>query len=307
MVRNVPSAADDPRDTGAVGRSPRRLLAPAAWLLVLAGTLLPTVLAREVFGADPAWLFPAQLTVVGAVLLASVAAERFRPLGTLAAALTVAQFQFRVSPSLVERLPNVSVPAGAGTLLTHELLQFALTAALLAALFARGYSREDLFLRSSDLSATVSSPRLPGLVRGRSWRLVGAAVGLPVVLTTAGFLAASGAGFEFGGRAPADLARLAGVVVALSAVNAFSEEVVFRAVPLADLSRAVGRRHAAVLLGAFFGLSHYYGTPGGVPGVLMSAFLGWFLAESLLGTRGLTAAWALHFLLDVVIFSAVLY
>ena len=53
----------------------------------------------------------------------------------------------------------------------------------------------------------------------------------------------------------------------------------------------------------FFGLGHFYGVPNGVPGVLLSSFLGWFLGKSLLETKGFFWAWLLHFLPDVIIFT----
>lgn len=55
-----------------------------------------------------------------------------------------------------------------------------------------------------------------------------------------------------------------------------------------------------------FGIPHYLGTPGQLIGVLAAGFLGWFLAKSVLETKGLGWAWFVHFLQDVIIFVAVL-
>ena len=55
---------------------------------------------------------------------------------------------------------------------------------------------------------------------------------------------------------------------------------------------------------ALFGVPHYFGTPSGIPGVLMAGFLGWLLALSLIETQGLLVAWALHFVQDVVIIGS---
>jgi hypothetical protein len=51
-------------------------------------------------------------------------------------------------------------------------------------------------------------------------------------------------------------------------------------------------------------LAHIYGTPNGVFGVIASGTLGWFLAKSVIETRGLGWAWFIHFLQDVVIFGS---
>lgn len=58
-----------------------------------------------------------------------------------------------------------------------------------------------------------------------------------------------------------------------------------------------------MIVAVFFGMAHYlYGTPAGVVGFLMTAFLGWLLAKSMLETRGLFWPWFIHFVPDVVIF-----
>jgi hypothetical protein len=41
-------------------------------------------------------------------------------------------------------------------------------------------------------------------------------------------------------------------------------------------------------------------------GVVLAGFLGWFLAKSVLETRGIGLAWFIHFVLDVIIFVAIL-
>lgn len=60
-----------------------------------------------------------------------------------------------------------------------------------------------------------------------------------------------------------------------------------------------------MLSGALFGGVHYFGIPGGLIGVALAGFLGWLLAKSITETRGVFWAWSLHFLQDLVIFTAV--
>jgi len=51
-----------------------------------------------------------------------------------------------------------------------------------------------------------------------------------------------------------------------------------------------------------FGIFHYWGvTPSGIFGVLISAYLGYFLAKSIQETKGFYWAFIIHFMLDVVI------
>lgn len=99
-----------------------------------------------------------------------------------------------------------------------------------------------------------------------------------------------------------ELGDLIGWAILFSAMNAFSEEAIFRmgivAPPYGQLSLPI----IAVISGVLFGLPHYFGQPSGPVGVLMAGFLGWLLALSLLETQGMGIAWGIHFVQDVVIF-----
>ncbi len=88
-----------------------------------------------------------------------------------------------------------------------------------------------------------------------------------------------------------------------AALNAFNEEMTYKASFLSVLENVVGKHQALLLMAAYFGVAHFYGVPYGVIGVLMAGFLGWFLGKSMLETRGLWWAWFIHFLQDVLIFA----
>ena len=62
----------------------------------------------------------------------------------------------------------------------------------------------------------------------------------------------------------------------------------------------------AIFSGLWFGVPHYFGTPGKIPGVLMAGFLGWIAAISILETGGIAVAWAIHFVQDVPIITMLL-
>nr|WP_223169140.1 CPBP family intramembrane glutamic endopeptidase [Microbacterium sp. MF43] len=93
-------------------------------------------------------------------------------------------------------------------------------------------------------------------------------------------------------------------IVAFAAMNAFSEEMTYRAPMLATLDPAVGSGHALWQSALFFGVAHYFGTPGGLLGAAASIFMGWLLSKAMLETRGLFWAWFIHFLSDVAIFAS---
>ncbi len=89
-------------------------------------------------------------------------------------------------------------------------------------------------------------------------------------------------------------------VFALS--NSFVEESIFR-FSFASVIESTGQsRYISQGLSALtFGVVHYFGTPSGIPGVLMAAFIGWFLSKSIHETKGFFWAWFIHFLQDVII------
>lgn len=93
--------------------------------------------------------------------------------------------------------------------------------------------------------------------------------------------------------------------IGFAVINALAEEGIFRfSIVSVFLSAGVPAGTAAITSGVIFGGLHYFGTPGGIPGVLMAGFIGWFLAKSIIETRSFAWAWIIHAAQDVVIFTA---
>ncbi|MGW9349130.1 CPBP family intramembrane glutamic endopeptidase [Nocardiopsis flavescens] len=91
------------------------------------------------------------------------------------------------------------------------------------------------------------------------------------------------------------------LVIPLAAMNAFTEEVIFRLpfVTMGD-NDTNSRTYGLVMSSAVFGAYHYWGlAPNGLVGAIMSAFLGFVLAKSMQETRGFFWAFAIHLALDV--------
>lgn len=284
--------------------SSRRLVLATAWAFVLVGTDVPRIVATELFAVDPGWLLPTQVLLILGLLGLSVLDERFRPLQTVALALLAVTLLALVSVTDVLASLGVALPSGMWTTVANLLLKGLVALGLCAILLARGDDRSSLFLNRGDLSVTAVPERMPGFRRSRSWWRLGAFWAALTTLTTLGFLVVAGARFSFWTLAPSQLFGIAIIVTIGAAVNAAAEEFIFRAAPLADITALFGKNHAMVFLGALFGSSHYYGTPGGPMGVLMTFFLGWWLTKSILETRGIALAWSVHFLLDFVILWA---
>lgn len=94
--------------------------------------------------------------------------------------------------------------------------------------------------------------------------------------------------------------------VLLSVFNSLTEEIIFRVIGIEGLSSVLSISVLATLSGVWFGIPHYFGTPGKIPGVLMAGFLGWIAAISIVETGGIAAAWGIHFVQDVPIITMLL-
>lgn len=93
-------------------------------------------------------------------------------------------------------------------------------------------------------------------------------------------------------------------VLVFSVINSFVEEMITRFGVVVSLKDFFSDKIISIVSALIFGTIHFYGTPGGIVGVLFSGFLGWFLAKSIIETKGIFWAWLIHLLQDIVIFSA---
>lgn len=94
------------------------------------------------------------------------------------------------------------------------------------------------------------------------------------------------------------------IVFALS--NSFVEESITRFGVVVVLKDILKEKTIAIVSALIFGTIHYWGNPRGILGVILAGFLGWLLTKSILETKGIFWAWLIHFLQDVIIFSALL-
>ncbi len=160
-------------------------------------------------------------------------------------------------------------------------------------------------LRLGDTGAMAPHVAWMGFGDTDGWDVVGPPLAVwPLVVTTVVVWLQVVRGASLAG---AEVARRLTMAVAWSlpfaAVNALTEELIFRAVPVQVLVGHADPLAIAVVCGVLFGVPHWFGTPGKVPGVLMAAFLGWVMAQSVLDTGGLGWAWAIHVAQDVPIIA----
>lgn len=94
------------------------------------------------------------------------------------------------------------------------------------------------------------------------------------------------------------------LVILFSFTNSLAEELIFRFGVLGGLFEHYPKRIVLIISAILFGLPHYFGWPSGFIGVLLSGTLGYVLAKATLETKGLSVAWVIHFVQDVIIFTA---
>lgn len=274
---------------------------------MLLTSALPKVVLQEIFGQTVSADMQAvmSLGVIFIALLATLTWQplrRLRPFFVLFVVLVVSQWL--VYNRLDQWLPfypawlrNTSFNV---YMLAEQSLNLIVTLVIIAALFLMRKKRQDFFLVRGDIAAPVGPIRWLGVKQGERWNKFGGWLTFFISLGTLAFLIIAG-------RPSLDIVIRAlpflPAVLLAAALNAFNEEVTYKASFLSVLESPVGPRQALYMVAAYFGIGHYYGVPYGVVGVLLATFLGWILAKSMQETRGLFWAWFIHFWQDVWIFS----
>lgn len=183
--------------------------------------------------------------------------------------------------------------------ITYQVCALAMTAGVIGLVRALG-ARERL-LRRGDGDAPAARLRVLGVAAGEPWRVVlrNFAVIATIATAVVVFLQVTRGAPGFG----AWLVPALALAFPFAAVNAAVEEGLLRVALLEGTAEVLGNERAALLSGGLFGAVHYFGVPGGLPGVVMAGFLGFVLARSVVETGGALGAWFVHFLQDVVIFT----
>ena len=188
---------------------------------------------------------------------------------------------------------------------SYQLLTLGLAALVIALsrLLAGAGSFE--YLIPSRLSGHVTPEPLVGIRAGKDddWKALGLnfLIVISVVTAIAIYLQIiNSGGFVF------SIGAVLLPAILFAFVNSFTEEVIFRfSIVSVFLGNGAAARIAALSSGLLFGAVHYWGSPGGIPGVFLAGFLGWLLAKSIAETRSLAWAWIIHFAQDVIIFTAI--
>lgn len=272
---------------------------------MLVVSILPNALLHELTGGSPAWLGWAKIGLLTGLAVTMLFWQALRPLRNFIL-LLLAIF---VSEMVVGLLTGSALWQGwfggasapfTSSMLGIQLGRLMVSLLMIGVLLLLGYRRTDFFLVRGKLDAPITPVRWLGFSQPEPWTKFGGQFALYISLGTLLFLI-------LGGR-PSPAALLGALpmipaVLLFAVLNAFNEEMTYRASLLAGLEHIINPQQALWLTAAFFGIGHYFGVPYGVIGVVMATFLGWMMGKAMLETRGFFWAWFIHFLQDVLIFS----
>jgi uncharacterized protein len=283
-----------------------KALIVTSWIFLLLASGLPRIVLQEVFkyqvSADLGALIAGSVALIGFILTFLWGAIRgLRPFFILFLVLVGAEWFVYTKVDLLPFYQSwLKNPSFNVFMLAEQSLRLMVTLVIIAVLFFIRKRASAFFLVMGDTRAPVEPVKWMGIKPGERWNTVGRNFALIISLGTLAFLVLAG-------RPPLDIVIRAlpflPAVLLAAVLNAFNEEMTYKASFLSVLEDVVGRNQALWLMAAYFGIGHFYGVPYGVIGVLMAGFLGWFLGKSMLETRGLWWAWFIHFWQDVLIFA----
>jgi uncharacterized protein len=159
------------------------------------------------------------------------------------------------------------------------------------------------FLSIGTLITTATKEKWLGINGKSSWKANGFQLLLFISLATGIFMflavkyTNSTNNFEW---------RFIPLILLFSFSNSLAEELIFRFGVIGGLYNTYPKRSIFIISAILFGLPHYFGWPSGFTGVVMASTLGYILCKSTLETKGLLIAWVIHFVQDVIIFTALL-
>eukprot|EP01083_Nonionella_stella_P298949 1014517_1 len=193
--------------------------------------------------------------------------------------------------------------------LTYNISKTIFALSLLPVIYVTNSSNFKTFFKFGNLHAPVQSSKLYQLFRfetNTNWKRFGGSMSLSMSFGTAAFLYY----FKVRHAKITDLKRKfkdkLPYIVLFSLCTSFTEEMISRFGVISPLYGMIDDDKIHLLCAAVFGIPHYFGIPGGAIGSLMAAYLGYNGSKAIVETKGIAMAWFMHFVQDVVIYSAML-
>lgn len=274
-----------------------------AWAVTLAASSIIDIAWFLFLGGVPGWLPYARMALLAALAMSCQVWRPWRPLRNLAIVLfalfALAELRRRFDFTVAPLQALFGATAFDVRMQAEQTGKLAVSAVLIALMLALGYRRQGFFLRRGDWRAPITPVRWLGFPKADPWPVFGLQWGFYIAATLAVIMWLSS-------QPTADVVSRAlpmvPSVLFYAALNAFNEEMTYRSPLIAAVEPVGGSLHALWMAAVFFGVAHFFGTPGGPFGAIASIFMGWILSKAMVETRGLLWAWWMHFLSDVAIF-----
>jgi membrane protease YdiL (CAAX protease family) len=282
----------------------KRIAKVLVWALTLTASALPDILWQVIIGTPPGWLIWIKAALLACALAASLIWTRLHPLRAWLGILLVLLLGLWTINALMSTPVYNTWQKGIGwplALAAFQGLKLLLSAILVSLLLLVFRNRRAVFLAVGNLRAPVENVFRPRRPSRSNWRNLGILLAIGITTATLLFFGLSGAV-----KWP-PLARAlpyVAVAIVMAGFNALNEELQFRSTLLSTLQPLIGKQQALYLMALYFGLAHYFGgSPSGLPGVLITATLGWVFGKAMLETEGLGWGWFLHWLQNIVIYG----
>lgn len=204
---------------------------------------------------------------------------------------------------VLPRMLNLAPATSSDLLIRYQALAWVVALPLTVITFSLHRKIAWRYFRLDRIAGAMAPVRWLGIGQGQDWKRQGWQIGLVVALVTGVVVFLQLERPSLSLHALLAVLPLAG---ALAASNSLVEELIFRHSIVTFFDAHPWRLHAPLVSGLLFGIVHFFGVPGGIIGIFMAGFLGWLLAKSMQETGGLFWAWGIHFVLDVIIFVALL-
>ena len=215
-------------------------------------------------------------------------------IGATAVILNLSRFAGK-SPFSVSGLEYINTQS------KYQALLLGVAMLVLFAIYFVNPANFSAFLAPGNIAAPAKGVSWLGISEGESWLSLGASLSFFITLATSTFVYLQ---FRKSTGGLRQLMPFVPWVLLFSLTNSFSEEVVYRLGVIVPLAGSVDTTYILLFSAVAFGAPHLRGMPNGIVGALMAGLLGWLLAKSVVETNGIFWAWLIHFLQDIVIFSA---
>ena len=277
-------------------------------ILILIASIAIDIILQQTIGYVPAVLARIKILVLACIYFISFFSQKLRPLSgfllILLAILTINMLTgFIQTTSFWKSTFNTA--SFAGNFGSSILLKIIGILPILAVLFLIFRSRSEFYLCIGDLKQKASRINWLGIKENKiTWGKLAIISGLLIslgtilltIITVTNVSEINGFG---------NWLSYLPLILVLALANSFCEGLIFRSAIMATLKDELPKNQLVLIAALFFGISHYYGAPGGPLGVIMSGLLGWYMCRSMYETKGFVSSWMIHAMQDVVIFSTI--